>query len=143
MFERLRKWAVLALVVLALVFSVGFLLGRASVPYPIGAAVSRVPETNTENEKQDAEENEAADSAAAETDGADQAAPQRIVNIKTADADTLQTLPGVGEVLAGRIIEYRELSGGFVTVEQLMEVSGIGQQKFDALRDDITVEDTP
>lgn len=143
MFERLRKWAVLALVVLALVFSVGFLLGRASVPYPIGAAVSRVPETNTENEKQDAEENEAADSAAAETDGADQAAPQGIVNINTADADTLQTLPGVGEVLAGRIIEYRELSGGFVTVEQLMEVSGIGQQKFDALRDDITVEDTP
>ena len=143
MSERLRKWAVLALVVLALVFSVGFLLGRASVPYPIGAAVSRVPETNTENEKQDAEENEAADSAAAETDGADQAAPQGIVNINTADADTLQTLPGVGEVLAGRIIEYRELSGGFVTVEQLMEVSGIGQQKFDALRDDITVEDTP
>lgn len=143
MFERLRKWAVLALVVLALVFSVGFLLGRASVPYPIGAAVSRVPETNTENEKQDAEENEAADSAAAETDGADQAALQGIVNINTADADTLQTLPGVGEVLAGRIIEYRELSGGFVTVEQLMEVSGIGQQKFDALRDDITVEDTP
>ena len=46
-------------------------------------------------------------------------------------------------MLAGRIIEYRELSGGFVTVEQLMEVSGIGQQKFDALRDDITVEDTP
>ena len=143
MSERLRKWAVLALVVLALVFSVGFLLGRASVPYPIGAAVSRVPETNTENEKQDAEENEAADSAAAETDGADQAAPQGIVNINTADADALQTLPGVGEVLAGRIIEYRELSGGFVTVEQLMEVSGIGQQKFDALRDDITVEDTP
>lgn len=143
MSERLRKWAVLALVVLALVFSVGFLLGRASVPYPISAAVSRVPETNTENEKQDAEENEAADSAAAETDGADQAAPQGIVNINTADADALQTLPGVGEVLAGRIIEYRELSGGFVTVEQLMEVSGIGQQKFDALRDDITVEDTP
>lgn len=143
MSERLRKWAILALVVLALVFSVGFLLGRASVPYPIGAAVSRVPETNTENEKQDAEENETADSAAAETDGADQAAPQGIVNINTADADALQTLPGVGEVLAGRIIEYRELSGGFVTVEQLMEVSGIGQQKFDALRDDITVEDTP
>lgn len=143
MSERLRKWAVLALVVLALVFSVGFLLGRASVPYPIGAAVSRVPETNMENEKQDAEENEVADSAAAETDGADQAAPQGIVNINTADADALQTLPGVGEVLAGRIIEYRELSGGFVTVEQLMEVSGIGQQKFDALRDDITVEDTP
>lgn len=143
MFERLQKWAILALVVLALVFSVGFLLGRASVPYPISAAVSHVPETNTENEKQDAEENEAADSAAAETDGADQAAPQGIVNINTADADALQTLPGVGEVLAGRIIEYRELSGGFVTVEQLMEVSGIGQQKFDALRDDITVEDTP
>lgn len=143
MSERLRKWAILALVVLALVFSVGFLLGRASVPYPIGAAVSHVPETNTENEKQNAEENEAADSTAAETDGADQAAPQGIVNINTADADALQTLPGVGEVLAGRIIEYRELCGGFVTVEQLMEVSGIGRQKFDALRDDITVEDTP
>lgn len=62
------------------------------------------------------------------------------VNINTADAQTLDQLPGIGEVLAGRIIAYREEHGPFETVEELLEVSGIGEAKLAELEGWITVE---
>ena len=52
----------------------------------------------------------------------------------------LDTLPGIGESLAGRIIAYREANGPFRTIEQIMEVSGIGEAKFAELKDRITVD---
>ena len=54
----------------------------------------------------------------------------------------LQTLPGIGEATARKILEYRELSGGFLTIEQIMEVDGIGEKKYEAMKELITVEDT-
>lgn len=56
------------------------------------------------------------------------------VNVNTADAATLDTLPGIGEVLAGRIIEYREQNGPFATVDELINVSGIGEVTLEELR---------
>lgn len=50
-----------------------------------------------------------------------------LVNINTADATTMQEIPGIGPVLAQRIVTYREQNGAFSTKEQLMEVSGIGE----------------
>lgn len=52
------------------------------------------------------------------------------VSLNTADQTTLESLPGVGPVLAGRIIEWRTTNGGFTTVEELHEVSGIGEKLF-------------
>ncbi len=63
------------------------------------------------------------------------------LNINTATKQMLIELPGIGEVLAGRIIEYRESFGDFATLEELMEVSGISQKKFDALSGLITLTD--
>lgn len=62
-----------------------------------------------------------------------------LVNINTADAGELQTLPGIGEVTAGKIIESREQEGPFATPEDVKRVSGIGDKKYAALSDLITV----
>lgn len=64
------------------------------------------------------------------------------VNLNAADAAALTALPGIGEELAARIVEYREEHGPFETVEDLTEVSGIGQGKLAALEGLVTVEDS-
>lgn len=68
-----------------------------------------------------------------------QPAPQRI-NINTASANELETLPGIGRGLAARIIEHREKHGPFRRPEHLIIVRGISDQRFRALRDFVTVE---
>jgi len=61
------------------------------------------------------------------------------VNINTADLSQLDTLPGIGPSLAQRIIQYRETNGPFKTIEDIKNVSGIGDKKFEDLKDKITV----
>lgn len=61
------------------------------------------------------------------------------VNINTADLSELQELNGIGPVTAGKIIEYRETNGRFSSIEEIKNVSGIGDRTFDKLKDDITV----
>lgn len=62
-----------------------------------------------------------------------------LVNINTADAEKLATLKGIGSALAQRIIEYREQNGAFKSVDEIKNVRGIGDKKFDAFKDKITV----
>ncbi len=62
-----------------------------------------------------------------------------LININTADQDQLDTLPGIGPALAQRIIQYREINGLFETVEDIKNVAGIGDKKFEELKDKITV----
>ena len=62
-----------------------------------------------------------------------------LVNINTADAATLQTITGIGASRAADIISYRESSGGFVTIEDIMKVPGIKQGLFSKIKDRIRV----
>jgi competence protein ComEA len=57
------------------------------------------------------------------------------VDLNQADAAGLEVLPGVGPVLAQRIVEYRETNGPFGTIEDLLDVPGIGEAKLEGLRD--------
>ncbi|MDD4170435.1 MAG: helix-hairpin-helix domain-containing protein [Desulfotomaculaceae bacterium] len=62
-----------------------------------------------------------------------------LVNINTANLSQLDTLPGIGPAIAQRIIQYRETNGPFNTVEDLKNVSGIGDKKFESLKDKVIV----
>jgi competence protein ComEA len=61
------------------------------------------------------------------------------VNINSAGVSDFDSLPGIGPVLAQKIVDYRQQHGPFRSIEDLMKVSGIGQAKFDSLKDLVTV----
>ncbi len=66
------------------------------------------------------------------------------ININTADEDTLQTLPGIGPAIAGRIVSYRDENGPFPSTAALIRVDGVGEKLLTEIYDLITVqEDTP
>ncbi|MGA8850031.1 MAG: ComEA family DNA-binding protein [Dehalococcoidia bacterium] len=66
--------------------------------------------------------------------------PQKI-DINRAEPWLLDALPGIGEVMAQRIVDYRSESGPFKTIEDLLKVSGINQGTLDKMKDYITVSD--
>jgi comEA protein len=61
------------------------------------------------------------------------------VNLNTATAEQLATIPGVGPRMAERIVDYRQKNGGFKKVEDLMNVSGVGEKSFLKMKPLITV----
>ncbi|MDE3839681.1 hypothetical protein C0966_09960 [Bacillus methanolicus] len=62
-----------------------------------------------------------------------------LVNINSADSSELETLPGIGPAKSAAIIEYREKNGPFKTIEDLKNISGIGEKTFEKLKNLITV----
>ena len=65
------------------------------------------------------------------------------LDLNRATAQELTTLPGIGEVLAQRIVDYREAHGPFRSVDELIAVEGIGEGKLEKLRELVTVEEEP
>ena len=63
-----------------------------------------------------------------------------LVNINSADIELLKTLPGVGDVLGQRILDKREELGKFTSIDQLNDVSGIGDKKFSDIKDKVTID---
>lgn len=61
------------------------------------------------------------------------------ININSATAEELDTLPGIGPAYAERIIAYREEHGGFSDIEELQEVSGIGPKTYEKLKDMVSI----
>ena len=82
-----------------------------------------------------ADHHEAAEKAAEET-MPEAAGP---IDINTADAAALQTLPGIGETKAAAIIAHREANGPFATVDDLKNVKGVGEKTLEKLKEQITV----
>ena len=65
--------------------------------------------------------------------------PGQQVDINTADKRTLQQLPGIGDVLSRRIIDYREQVGSFDSIEDIMLVDGIDKEDFNEIKDMIGI----
>jgi competence protein ComEA len=62
-----------------------------------------------------------------------------VVNVNTADQIALETIPGIGPVTAAAIIDYRTQAGQFTSIEQLLEVSGIGPATLESIRPYVTI----
>lgn len=63
-----------------------------------------------------------------------------VVNINKAPREELQSLPGIGPIVAGRIIEFRQQGGVFSTAEELKQIKGIGTKTMAQLRSRVTVD---
>ena len=69
------------------------------------------------------------DGLAVEKDG------RALINVNRADAEMLTSIDGIGETLAGRIIEYREEYGTFLSLDELLKVDGIGTKKLEKMKE--------
>jgi competence protein ComEA len=84
-------------------------------------------------------ESPAANNAAASSSAASDSQTNYPININTATKEVLMELPGIGEVKAQSIIDYRTQNGPFTTIEEIQNVSGIGPATFENLKDLITI----
>ena len=113
-------WILLSVEVFLLALLLGFFLGRNSADSPV--QISKLPPATAV---------EPLPSATEET--------MEKININTADLEQLQRLPGIGEVLAQRIITYRDKNGEFKSISELTNVEGIGLERLDKIMDYITL----
>ena len=93
---------------------------------------SEVPQTNSVSQQNEESLLEASQNpVASERSG--------LININTATKEELMTLNGIGEVKAQAIIDYRTQYGDFISLEELTDVSGIGEKTLEKIRDQITI----
>ena len=118
----------LVITILFAVFSAGFFLGRNqnrnTVSVSLPAEFMTVPSVTTDPERAETEE------------------PRVIsfpISINDADKESLMALPGIGEVLAQRILDYRDENGAFSAPEELLNVEGIGKKRLEEILDLITI----
>ena len=140
---KLLRWGLLLCCAGFLLFGLGLYFGRTTggtVLYQRPAAASSVaaeaPEAPEAPETPEAPEEPAAPE---ETETEPDGMASR-VNLNTADAAALESLPGIGPALAQRIIDYRTANGPFQTTAEIQDVRGIGAGIYAKIKDSITVE---
>jgi comEA protein len=121
--------AVLVITLAAVMFTGGFMLGRSNVSGDVVFSDGLDLSQPAEEQTQDSEN----------VQQTDEQIPEKI-NINTADADTLTQLPGIGDVIAQRIIDYRTANGDFKDISDIMDVSGIGPSVYNDIKDIIVLE---
>ena len=119
------SFLLLGLTILFVGFIAGLLVGRTIQSEPISVQVAHFP-------TEEGSITEPTGNPESDTDK---------ININTASEALLDTLPGIGKVLAKRIVEYRQEHGPFQQIIDLSHVEGIGSEKLLSLLDLITVED--
>ena len=125
--NRLILAAVLLVASAAVMITGGLMLQKRDAAVPAVEIIEAEPEGT-----------EASSAASEAASDITEVSERLMVNINTADADELMKLKGVGEKTAEKIIEYRRETP-FETVEDIMNVSGIGEKKFEDMRDNICV----
>lgn len=120
-----------------LLFLAGALFAGITLGFFLGRNLTRGDVMVSLPESMYTEPTQASTAASVETTGAEEVSFP--LDINQADSEALQALPGIGEVLAGRIISYRDENGPFSSPDQLMNVEGIGEKRLEAILDYITI----
>ena len=120
-----------------LLFLAGALFAGITLGFFLGRNLTRGDVIVSLPESMYTEPTQASTAASVETTGAEEVSFP--LDINPADSEALQALPGIGEVLAGRIIAYRDENGPFSSPDQLMNVEGIGEKRLEAILDYITI----
>ena len=120
-----------------LLFLAGALFAGITLGFFLGRNLTRGDVMVSLPESMYTEPTQASTAASVETTGAEEVSFP--LDINQADSKALQVLPGIGEVLAGRIIAYRDENGPFSSPDQLMNVEGIGEKRLEAILDYITI----
>lgn len=120
-----------------LLFLAGALFAGITLGFFLGRNLTRGDVMVSLPESMYTEPTQASTAASVETTGAEEVSFP--LDINQADSEALQALPGIGEVLAGRIIAYRDENGPFSSPDQLMSVEGIGEKRLEAILDYITI----
>lgn len=120
-----------------LLFLAGALFAGITLGFFLGRNLTRGDVIVSLPESMYTEPTQVSTAASVETTGAEEVSFP--LDINQADSETLQALPGIGEVLAGRIIAYRDENGPFSSPDQLMNVEGIGEKRLEAILDYITI----
>ena len=120
-----------------LLFLAGALFAGITLGFFLGRNLTRGDVMISLPESMYTEPTQASTAASVETTGAEEVSFP--LDINQADLEALQALPGIGEVLAGRIIAYRDENGPFSSPDQLMNVEGIGEKRLEAILDYITI----
>lgn len=133
---------VLAIMALAAAFTLGYFAGRSAGHGGTMTVETQKSTVVAETQEQTAKATEEAVTeppSPGATASGEPNVQDGLVNINTATVEELMTLPGVGEVIARRIIDFRETYGGFKIIDEIADVSGIGDATFENIKDLITV----
>ncbi len=103
---------------------------QLTIPYTAGEEPAASADTSSGPDLPSSNTNESDSSGSENSD---------LININTASLEELDSLPGIGPTTAQRIIDYRDTNGPFTTIDEIMDVSGVGPSTFDEIKDLITV----
>jgi len=134
-----RSWSAVNVVAVAAQseesYSVGVTVQSIEEPQQV---ISSQPEKTVTNENAQTPQVDPAAGQPPESVGAPRGGDGKI-NINLASSTELTDLPGIGSVLASRIVDHRRQHGDFLSIEDIRNVSGIGEKRFEAIQDKITV----